>query len=66
MKVLIEGMSCGHCVGHVKEALQEITGISNVDVRLEEKAAYIEGNASEEEIKEAIQEAGYDVINIEK
>ena len=23
-KILIEGMSCEHCVGHVKEALEEL------------------------------------------
>ena len=31
-KVIIEGMSCGHCVNHVKEALLEIESVLNVDV----------------------------------
>lgn len=63
-KVQIEGMSCGHCVAHVKEALEELKNVEKVEVSLEEKCATIVGNASEEEIKEAIDEAGYDVISI--
>lgn len=63
-KIQIEGMSCGHCVAHVREALEEIRGIESVEVSLEEKCATIIGNATLEDIKEAIGEAGYDVVNI--
>ncbi|MEG2018838.1 MAG: cation transporter, partial [Clostridium sp.] len=31
-KISIEGMSCGHCVNHVKEALSELPGVTSVDV----------------------------------
>ena len=31
----IEGMMCMHCVAHVKKALSEIDGVSNVEVSLE-------------------------------
>lgn len=63
--ISIEGMSCGHCVKHVKDALEELQDIDTVEVDLENKQAVIEGNASDEAIKEAIEEAGYDVTNIE-
>lgn len=64
-KILVEGMSCGHCVKHVKEALEEL-GASNVDVSLEKKMATAEvGDASDESIKAAIEDAGYDVTGIE-
>jgi copper chaperone len=64
-KILVEGMSCGHCVKHVKEALEEL-GASNVDVSLEKKMATAEvGDASDESIKAAIEDAGYDVAGIE-
>ncbi len=33
-KLYIEGMSCDHCVKHVKDALSEIPGISSVEVDL--------------------------------
>lgn len=28
----VEGMSCGSCVKHVKQALQPLTGVSGVEV----------------------------------
>lgn len=66
-KVLIEGMSCNHCVHHVTEALNEIDGVSNVAVKLEEKYALIdvENNDLDEAIKFAVDEAGYEVVGIE-
>lgn len=65
MKIKIDGMSCGHCVSHVKEALEALEGVVKVDVKLEENAAYVEGTVSEDQVREAIDEAGYDVVGIE-
>jgi len=66
-KILIEGMSCGHCVKHVKEALSELNGVSNVDVNLDSKTAILESAAdiTDEDIKSAVDDAGYDVVAIE-
>lgn len=63
-KVVIEGMSCAHCVKHVKDALLEVNGVSSVEVDLGSKTATIEGEVSDLEIKEAIEDAGYDVVSI--
>ena len=38
-KILIEGMSCEHCVAHVKDALEGIDGVASVLVNLEGKYA---------------------------
>lgn len=65
-KIKIEGMSCMHCVAHVKEALEELKGIETAEVLLDQNCALITGDVSEEAIKEAIDEAGYDVIAIEQ
>lgn len=67
IKVLIEGMSCGNCANHVTEALGELKGVSNVEVKLEEKFALIEAKNSiaEDIIKSAIDEAGYEVVGVE-
>lgn len=63
-KILIEGMSCSHCVKHVKEALEEL-GAENIEVSLENKTAVAEANGlSDESIKTAIEDAGYDVAEI--
>lgn len=66
-KVYIEGMSCQHCVRHATEALAELKGASNVQVNLEDKMATLELDPSvtDEMIKEAIQEVGYQVTGIE-
>ena len=62
-KIGIEGMSCGHCVRAVTNALEEIEGISNVEVSLEDKSATFETDESvtDEKIKEVIEEEGYEV-----
>lgn len=66
MKIYIDGMSCAHCQAHVKEALAELSGITNVsEVNLDGKYAAVEGTASQASITAAIEDAGYDVIRIE-
>ena len=58
-------MSCGHCVKAVEEALKELDGVKSVVVDLEGKKAVVEGdNLDDNKIKEAIDEAGYDIIEI--
>ena len=66
-KILIEGMSCGHCVNHAKEALSELNGVTSVAVNLDTKSAIIEASVDvkDEDIKFAIDDAGYDVVGIE-
>lgn len=66
--IKIEGMACQNCVKHVKAALEQIEGIQQVQVSLEEKQATIlvDKEVEEEEIKKVIEEAGYKVVKIEK
>lgn len=65
-KILLEGMSCNHCVNHVTEALKEI-GATDVEVNIDKKLATAEvrEDITDEIIKEAIEEVGYEVISIE-
>ena len=65
-KISIEGMSCQHCVNHVKEALKEI-GAENIDVNLDKKiaTAQLKDDVDDKKIKLAIEDAGYDVVKIE-
>ena len=65
-KILIEGMSCEHCVGHVKEALEGLDKVTLVEVSLENNCAIVETTNSDEELKVAIEEEGYDVVKIEQ
>jgi copper chaperone len=60
----VPGMSCGHCKAAVEGELNRLSGVkgSNADV---EKGTvvvrYDEGEVSTEQIKHAIEEAGYAV-----
>ena len=63
-KIIIKGMSCSHCVNHVREALSELKDSQKVEVNLEQKYAIVE-TSSNDEIKEKIEDQGYDVISIE-
>ena len=63
--LLVEGMSCGHCEAAVKKAVGALEGVESVGVNLEAKKVEVEGNNLEDNIiKEAIEDAGYDVIEI--
>lgn len=66
-KIYIDGMSCGHCVSHVKEALLDI-GALKVKVDLEEKFAIadFDDEVSDNDITVAIEDVGYEVVEIEE
>lgn len=65
--VLVEGMTCGHCVSSVTEELTALEGVSDVSVDL------VKGGSSPvtitssrpletAEVSEAVAEAGYSVV----
>jgi copper chaperone CopZ len=66
-KILIEGMTCVHCVNNVVMALKHI-GAKNTDVNLDKSfaTAEISEDITDEAIKLAIKDAGYYVLGIEK
>ena len=63
--MVIEGMSCGHCSARVEKALNALDGVT-AKVDLEAKTASIEteGRASDEQLKAAVTDAGYDVVSL--
>lgn len=67
-KLLVEGMSCGHCVNHLKTALTEdIDGVEVLDVDLENKCASVDmkDDVSVDKLKEVISELGFELKGIE-
>ncbi|MCY6485570.1 heavy-metal-associated domain-containing protein [Clostridium aestuarii] len=66
-KLLIEGMSCQHCVKHVKDALLEVEGIANIEVDLDNKCALVdlEKKVEDSVLKDVVEDAGYDVVKVE-
>lgn len=65
--IFIEGMSCGHCSKRVEEALKSVNGVKAVSVSLEEKKAevVIKENVSDDALKTAVEDIGFEVINTE-
>ena len=67
-KLLIEGMSCNHCVNHVKTALTEdIKGIDVKEVNLDGKYALVDmaGGVNEDELKALIADLGFELKAIQ-
>ena len=61
----VEGMSCSHCENRVKNAVSSLNGVNSVNVDLTNKKVSIELDASivtEKQIKDAIEEQGYQVV----
>lgn len=63
--MVVEGMSCGHCEKAVKVALGEVEGVAVVFVDLATKIVEVEGeNLVDNLLKDAVEEAGYRVLEI--
>ena len=58
-KLKLTGMTCMHCVGAVKRALEEIPGVESADVSLEQAQALVTGNADAAAMVAAIKKEGY-------
>ncbi|MCR4879469.1 MAG: heavy metal translocating P-type ATPase [Bacilli bacterium] len=61
--IKIEGMMCMHCVAHVKEALESLKGVEEVNVSLEKGEAVITSKKEikDKDIEKVISKAGYKV-----
>ncbi|TGA99200.1 copper chaperone CopZ [Sporolactobacillus shoreae] len=61
----VQGMSCGHCKMAVSGALKGLNGVSDVAVDLSTgkvDVSYDESKVGFAEMKEAVEEQGYDVV----
>jgi copper chaperone CopZ len=62
-EIKVKGMSCGHCAAAVARALKSLPGITQVQVDLDAgRVTYqTQGQASHEEVVQAVKAAGYEV-----
>ena len=62
-EMLVSGMMCANCVRHVKNALEGVEGVSDVNVSLEEgKAVFTVTDAvSDDALTKAVTDEGYEV-----
>ena len=57
--ISVEGMTCEHCEQTVEEALQDVSGVTDVDVDREAERATVDGDAETGELVDAVEDAGY-------
>ena len=62
IRMNVEGMTCSHCVRTVTESLQNVPGVTAVDVSLTTGTARVEGeNLDRTALRMAVEEVGYTV-----
>jgi len=61
----VKGMSCQHCVMSVTKALNQLGGIQNIQVDLTKGEVRFDNTKAVlmDQIKKAIEKAGYEVVN---
>ncbi len=63
--IKISGMHCQHCVVAVTQALQEIAGVTKVEVSLENAQAVVEAEGvTDAALTEAVEDIGFDVEEV--
>ncbi len=69
MKVMtlhIEGMSCGHCLNAVNQALAGVAGATVRSVRIGRAEVEVaDGGTASDELVTAVEEAGYNVSHVD-
>jgi len=57
----VRGMTCDHCVLSVREEVEDVAGVSAVDVDLASGRLTVTGDADEHAVRAAVADAGYEV-----
>ncbi len=60
----VPDLSCGHCKAAVESELSKLSGVKRANADVEKgtvEVAYDEGKVTTEDLKDAIEEAGYTV-----
>lgn len=60
----VPGISCGHCKTAIEGEVSKLDGVDRVEVDIDAKTVTVEGPASDDEVRAAIDEAGYDVAGV--
>jgi copper chaperone len=64
-QINVEGMSCGHCVETIENAVGKMNGVNQVQVSLENKKVSVDFDESQttvDAIKEKIVESGFETL----
>ena len=67
LTLTIQGMSCGHCVGRVKQALGKLAGVEIETVEIGSATVrYDAAQVTPESIRRAVEDLGYEVSAAEE
>lgn len=56
----VRGMACDGCETAVREALEDLDGVTGVEVDRDGDRVTVEGEATSESLTQAVEEAGYE------
>lgn len=62
--IKVDGMSCDHCRNAIESALAKLNGVTTAEVNLDKnevRVDYDENRVSVNQMKQAIEDQGYDV-----
>jgi copper chaperone len=60
----VQGMTCEHCAMSVTEEVEQVAGVTGIDVDLATGRVLVRGEGfSDEDIRDAVDEAGYEVVS---
>jgi copper chaperone len=60
----VPGISCDHCKRAIEGELATLEGVGAVTVDVSARTVRVEGDASDEAVRAAIDEAGYEVASV--
>ncbi len=61
LKFKVKGMTCGHCAQTVTKAVEALPAVQRALVDLTAGEVSVEGAADEKAVRQAIEDAGYEV-----
>lgn len=63
-ELTIEGMSCGHCVMHVRKELSKVQGLEVEEVQIgKARVRYEDSAVSAQRVAQAVEDAGYRLLS---
>ncbi|QNS14310.1 heavy-metal-associated domain-containing protein [Mannheimia bovis] len=60
IKLQLDGLHCGNCVKSVEKALNEVAGVTQALVTLENQTAVVEGEVLAEDLIAAVEDIGFE------
>ncbi|MEZ5143240.1 MAG: cation transporter [Acidimicrobiales bacterium] len=60
----VPAISCGHCKMAIEGEVSKVVGVDSVVVDIDARKVTVEGDAGDDAVRAAIDEAGYDVAGV--